>query len=183
MFPRGVNWRRAIRSHWPAIRQGQVPNVAYRRTGKLASPSRTVQSKTAPGREPGTVDGGFDVCAARQRRSPALLGLVAASTALGLAAFGPILFLNANEPQSTSIFTDDTGSLDTLVESAQQLFKVLGISKLNTHKCSSPPSKRVSNGLSHAHSCPAGTQKPRSSPSDEQVYAIPGRAAQRTIAS
>jgi hypothetical protein len=63
------------------------------------------------------------------------------------------------------------------------LFKVLGISKLNTHKCSSPPSKRVSNGLSHAHSCTAGTQKPRSSPSDEQVYAIPGRAAQRTIAS
>ncbi len=183
MFPRGVNWRRAIRSHWPAIRQGQVPNVAYRRTGKLASPSRTVQSKTAPGREPGTVDGGFDVCAARQRRSPALLGLVATSTAFGLAAFGPILFLNANEPQSTSIFTDDTGSLDTLVESAQQLFKVLGISKLNTHKCSSPPSKRVSNGLSHARANPAGTQKPRRSPSDEQVYAIPGRAAQRTIAS
>jgi hypothetical protein len=75
---------------------------------------------------------------------PTLLCLIATSAALGLAAFGPILFLNADEPQSTPIFPDDAGSFDTLVESAQELLKVLGISKLNTHKCSSPPSSRAS---------------------------------------
>ena len=73
----------------------------------------------------------------------ALLGLVASATALGLAALGPILFLNANEPPSTAILTDDTGSLDSLVESPQQLLEAFGISNLNTHKCSSPPSTRV----------------------------------------
>ncbi len=70
-----------------------------------------------------------------------LLGLVAASTALGLAALGPILFLNANEPQPTAILPDDPGSFDALIESPQLLLKALGVSNLNTHKCSSPPSK------------------------------------------
>lgn len=79
----------------------------------------------------------------RAVQAGALLGLVASASALGLAALGPILFLNANEPQSTAILTDDTGSLDSLVESPQQLLEAFGISNLNTHKCSSPPSSRV----------------------------------------
>jgi hypothetical protein len=72
------------------------------------------QTKTASGLLPKRL-----MMARQFRRSGgwALLGLVASASALGLAALGPILFLNANEPKPTAIFTDDTGSLDTLVES------------------------------------------------------------------
>jgi hypothetical protein len=51
---------------------------------------------------------------------------------------------HSDEPQSTAILADDTGTLDTLVESPEQLLKAFVVSNLNTHKCSSPPSARVS---------------------------------------
>jgi hypothetical protein len=72
-----------------------------------------------------------------------LLRLVAAATSLGLAALGAILFLNADKTQASAVLPDNSGPLDTLVESAEQLLKAFAISKLNTHKCSSPPLARV----------------------------------------
>jgi len=69
-----------------------------------------------------------------------LFRLVSPAPTLGLAALGAVLFLNADEPQTSPVLPDDSGSLDPLVESAQQLLEALGLSNLNTHKCSSPPS-------------------------------------------
>ncbi|HEU0165193.1 MAG TPA: hypothetical protein VFQ54_09110 [Thermomicrobiales bacterium] len=71
-----------------------------------------------------------------------LLGLVAATSALGLAALGAVLFLNADEAQASAMLANNPGSLDPLIEPAQQLLEAFAVSNLNTHKCSSPPSAR-----------------------------------------
>ncbi len=65
--------------------------------------------------------------------SDSLLGLVAASTALGLAALGAALFLNADEAQTAAVLADDAGALDALVEAPEQLLEALGIALFNPH--------------------------------------------------
>jgi hypothetical protein len=71
-----------------------------------------------------------------------LLRLIASAAALRLAALRPVFFLDADEAKTPAMLADNPGSLDTLREASQQLLEALRLSKLNTHKCSSPPSMR-----------------------------------------
>jgi hypothetical protein len=61
------------------------------------------------------------------------LALVAAAAALGLATLGAILFLDADEAQAAAVLTDNTGALDPLGESLEELLEALGISQFNSH--------------------------------------------------
>jgi hypothetical protein len=61
------------------------------------------------------------------------LGGVPPAPALGLAALRPILFLHADEAQTTAVFPDDPGPLDPLGEPLQQLLKRLGFFQFDTH--------------------------------------------------
>src|SRR5688572_5570715 len=68
---------------------------------------------------------------ARRRRGR--LGGVAAAAALGLAALGPVLFLNANEAQTAPVLPDDSGTLDGFVETAKELLEPFGITNFYPH--------------------------------------------------
>lgn len=68
-----------------------------------------------------------------------LLGLGAAAAALSLSALRAVLFLDADEAQTTSMLAEDSAALDGLIESTEKLIKALVISNLNTHKPESPP--------------------------------------------
>jgi hypothetical protein len=68
-----------------------------------------------------------------------LLALVTAAAALGLAALGAILFLSADEPQTSPVLADNAGALNSLLESTEQLIERLGILNLNPHSEESPP--------------------------------------------
>ena len=65
-------------------------------------------------------------------------GRVASAAALGLAALGAVLFLDADEAQATTMLTDHTGTLDGLREALEQLVEALGVTHLNTHTRLSP---------------------------------------------
>ena len=68
-----------------------------------------------------------------------LFGCGAAAAALGLTSLRSVLFLDADEAESSTMLTEDTGALDGLIESTKQLFEAFAISNLNTHKLESPP--------------------------------------------
>jgi hypothetical protein len=67
-------------------------------------------------------------------RRTTLLGRGSTATALGLTALRSVLFLDADEAESAAMLAEDTGALDGLIESTQQLLKAFAISNLNTHK-------------------------------------------------
>ena len=56
-----------------------------------------------------------------------------AAAALGLAALGAVLLLDADEAQAAAVLADDPGALDALVEAAKQLLEALRIANLNPH--------------------------------------------------
>ena len=61
------------------------------------------------------------------------LDRVAATSALGLAALGAILFLRADEAQATTVLSNDARPLDALLETTEQLIERFGILDLNPH--------------------------------------------------
>ena len=69
----------------------------------------------------------------------AMVVVLAAAAALGLTALGSVFFLHRNEPQTTAMLPDNTGPLDALVESPEQLLEAFVVSNFDTHIRSSPP--------------------------------------------
>jgi hypothetical protein len=67
-------------------------------------------------------------------RRTTLLGRGSTAAAFSLSTLRAVLFLDADEAESTAMLADDTGALDGLIESTQQLLKAFAISNLNTHK-------------------------------------------------
>lgn len=67
-------------------------------------------------------------------RLTTLLGRSSTAAALSLSALRPVLFLDADEAESATMLSEDTGALDGLIESTQQLLKAFALSNLNTHK-------------------------------------------------
>jgi hypothetical protein len=70
------------------------------------------------------------------------LGGVAAAAALGLAALGPVLFLDADEAQAAPVLPDDSGSLNGFVETAKELLEPFGIANLYPHSSFVTSSRR-----------------------------------------
>jgi hypothetical protein len=58
---------------------------------------------------------------------------VAAAAALGLAALGAILFLDADEAQPAAMLADDARALDTLREAAEELIEALAVAEFYPH--------------------------------------------------
>jgi hypothetical protein len=67
----------------------------------------------------------------RKRRGQ--LALVAAAATLGLAALGAVLFLDANEAETTPVLTNNARSLDAFCEPAEKLLKAFRITEFNSH--------------------------------------------------
>jgi len=61
------------------------------------------------------------------------LALVAATAALGLPALRAVLFLRADEAQTTAMLSDDARTLDTLGEPAEKLLEAFRLAEFNTH--------------------------------------------------
>ena len=61
------------------------------------------------------------------------LSCVSAAAALGLTALGAILFLRTDEAQTASMFPDNAGAFDALLETTEQLIERLGIFNLYPH--------------------------------------------------
>lgn len=58
---------------------------------------------------------------------------VAAAAALSLAALGAVLFLDTDEAQAATMFADNAGALDALVEAAEKLIKALPVTEFCPH--------------------------------------------------
>ena len=61
------------------------------------------------------------------------LALVAASAALGLAALGAVLFLDAYEAETTTVLANNARTLDAFCEPAEKLLKAFRITEFNSH--------------------------------------------------
>jgi hypothetical protein len=61
------------------------------------------------------------------------LALVAASATLGLAALGAVLFLDANEAETTPVLANNARTLDAFCEPAEKLLKAFRITEFNSH--------------------------------------------------
>jgi hypothetical protein len=61
------------------------------------------------------------------------LALVAAAATLGLAALGAVLFLDANEAETTSVLANNARTLDAFCEPAEKLLKAFRITDFNSH--------------------------------------------------
>jgi hypothetical protein len=61
------------------------------------------------------------------------LALVAAAATLGLAALGAVLFLNADEAETTPVLANNARSLDAFCEPAEKLLKAFRITDFNSH--------------------------------------------------
>jgi hypothetical protein len=68
--------------------------------------------------------------------APRDLTRVSATTALGLSSLGPGFLLHADEAEPATMFPDNTGPLNSLVETPEQLVEALGISNLYPHSLS-----------------------------------------------
>ena len=58
---------------------------------------------------------------------------VAAAAALGLAALGAVLFLDADEAQPATMLANDAGALNALVETAEELIEALAFTEFCPH--------------------------------------------------
>ena len=106
-------------------------------------------------------DAGMDLPARRDHlvSMKGVLGLVSAAAALGLASLGAILFLSADEAQSSPMLADDAGALDALLEPSKQLIERLGILDLNPHAKNHHLLSMISDKSAHVKSAAlSGTQ-------------------------